>query len=88
MFLVLTGHPEKAREYLDRTLKMNSDAVDAWVMRGWVEMYAGENPTKAIDYLEQAEKRSVWGRVVGGNGQFGACGWRNGQFGAGWVDGQ
>ena len=61
MFLVLTGHPDKAREYLDRTLKMNADAVDAWVMRGWVEMYAGENPTKAIDYLEQAEKRSVSG---------------------------
>ncbi|KAF0296470.1 Tetratricopeptide repeat protein 21B [Amphibalanus amphitrite] len=58
MFLVLTGHPDKAREYLDRTLKMNADAVDAWVMRGWVEMYAGENPTKAIDYLDQAEKRN------------------------------
>ena len=63
LFLVLTGHPEKAREYLDRTLKMNSDAVNAWVMRGWVEMYAGENPTKAIDYLEQAERRSVGERV-------------------------
>lgn len=37
-FLLLSGKYEKAREYAEKSLKLNRDGVDALVLKGWAEL--------------------------------------------------
>lgn len=41
VFLFLSGKLDKAREYADKALKMNSSCYDALILRGWVELSTG-----------------------------------------------
>ncbi|XP_069686948.1 tetratricopeptide repeat protein 21B-like [Periplaneta americana] len=56
--LFYTGKPDKAREYIDKLLKMNSNSPDGLVIKGWIEMLSGkEGKGKVKDipyYFESA----------------------------------
>ncbi|XP_049484935.1 tetratricopeptide repeat protein 21A isoform X1 [Panthera uncia] len=55
LFLWLVGHRDKAKEYIDRTLKVSSSPREGYVLRGWVDL-TSDKPhimKKSIKYLEQ-----------------------------------
>ncbi|KAL2804032.1 tetratricopeptide repeat protein 21A isoform 2 [Daubentonia madagascariensis] len=55
LFLWLVGRHDKAREYIDRMLKVSCGSREALVLRGWVDL-TSDKPhivKKAIKYLEQ-----------------------------------
>lgn len=52
-FLFQSRKFDKAREYIDRMLKMNT-TKDGLVMKGWVELNSGRDPKKAIKYFDDA----------------------------------
>lgn len=41
MFLLLSGKVDKAREYIDRMLKLNPEDLAGLTLKGWVELFAG-----------------------------------------------
>lgn len=41
MFLLLSGKVDKAREYVDRMLKLNPEDLAGLSLKGWVELSAG-----------------------------------------------
>ncbi|XP_060983796.1 tetratricopeptide repeat protein 21A isoform X1 [Dama dama] len=54
LFLWLMGRHDKAREYIDRTLKVSSSSREGYVLRGWVDL-SSDKPhavKKSIKYLE------------------------------------
>lgn len=51
MFLMLCGRVDKAREYVDRMLKLNTENAAGLVLKGWVELNAGKE-TKARDIMQ------------------------------------
>ncbi|KAK3106686.1 hypothetical protein FSP39_025201 [Pinctada imbricata] len=53
LFLVHTGKYDKAREYVDRMLKMNP-TKEGLVLKGWVEMMSNRDAKKAIKYFDDA----------------------------------
>ncbi|XP_004676352.2 PREDICTED: tetratricopeptide repeat protein 21A [Condylura cristata] len=55
LFLWLMGRHDKAKEYIDRTLKIPSHVREGYVLRGWVDLTSDKPHTvkKAIKYLEQ-----------------------------------
>lgn len=55
VFLWLVGHHDKAKEYIDRMLKISRGFREAYVLRGWVDLTSDKPHTakKAIEYLEQ-----------------------------------
>ncbi|KAK2497899.1 hypothetical protein MC885_006116 [Smutsia gigantea] len=55
LFLWLMGCHDKAKEYIDRTLKVSSSFREGWVLRGWVGLTSDDPHTvkKSIKYLEQ-----------------------------------
>uniref|UniRef100_A0A7N9CRT2 Tetratricopeptide repeat domain 21A n=1 Tax=Macaca fascicularis TaxID=9541 RepID=A0A7N9CRT2_MACFA len=55
VFLWLIGHHDKAKEYIDRMLKISRGFREAYVLRGWVDLTSDKPHTakKAIEYLEQ-----------------------------------
>ncbi|XP_077929537.1 tetratricopeptide repeat protein 21A isoform X2 [Halichoerus grypus] len=55
LFLWLMGHHDKAKEYIDRTLKISSSSRESYVLRGWVDLTSDKPYTvkKSIKYLEQ-----------------------------------
>lgn len=48
---MLCGRVDKAREYVDRMLKLNPENVDGLVLKGWIELNAGKE-TKARDIMQ------------------------------------
>ncbi|XP_043741516.1 tetratricopeptide repeat protein 21A isoform X3 [Cervus elaphus] len=54
LFLWLMGRHDKAREYIDRTLKVSSSSREGYVLRGWVDLSSDKPHTvkKSIKYLE------------------------------------
>ncbi|XP_040850864.1 tetratricopeptide repeat protein 21A isoform X1 [Ochotona curzoniae] len=55
LFLWLAGHPDKAKEYLNHSLKASNGSGEDSVLRGWVDL-TSDNPQvvkKSIKYLEQ-----------------------------------
>nr|XP_051708593.1 tetratricopeptide repeat protein 21A isoform X3 [Oryctolagus cuniculus] len=55
LFLWLMGHHDKAKEYLDHTLKASTGSREDSVLKGWVDL-TSDNPLvvkKSIKYLEQ-----------------------------------
>ncbi|XP_074168694.1 tetratricopeptide repeat protein 21A isoform X4 [Rhinolophus sinicus] len=55
LFLWLMGHHDKAREYIDRMLKLSNSSSEGYVLRGWVDLTSDKPHTvkKSIKYLEQ-----------------------------------
>ncbi|KAM5233426.1 tetratricopeptide repeat protein 21A isoform 5-T10 [Hipposideros larvatus] len=55
LFLWLMGHHDRAREYIDRVLRLSSTSSEAYVLRGWVDLTSDKPHTvkKSIKYLEQ-----------------------------------
>ncbi|XP_066900633.1 tetratricopeptide repeat protein 21A isoform X7 [Kogia breviceps] len=54
LFLWLMGRHDKAKEYIDRTLKVSSSSREGYVLRGWVDLSSDKPHTvkKSIKYLE------------------------------------
>jgi tetratricopeptide repeat protein 21B len=51
-FWYLIGRPDKAREYVDRGVKMNDSCVECLSLKGWIEI---SNDVKlAYQYFEKA----------------------------------
>ncbi|XP_054990356.1 tetratricopeptide repeat protein 21A [Sorex araneus] len=68
LFLWLMGRHDKAKEYIDRALKMASGSFrEGYVLRGWVDLTCGEPHMvkKSIKYLEQGiqDGRDVLGMM-------------------------
>nr|XP_022305930.1 tetratricopeptide repeat protein 21B-like isoform X1 [Crassostrea virginica] len=53
LFLLLNGKPDKAREYIDRMLKM-ATTKEGFVAKGWIELESGREAKKAIKYFDDA----------------------------------
>ncbi|KAF5921771.1 hypothetical protein HPG69_012942 [Diceros bicornis minor] len=55
LFLWLMGHHDKAKEYIDRMLKVSNSSREGYVLRGWVDLTSDKPHTvkKSIKYLEQ-----------------------------------
>ncbi|XP_061174848.1 tetratricopeptide repeat protein 21B-like isoform X2 [Saccostrea echinata] len=53
LFLLLNGKPDKAREYIDRMLKM-ATTKEGFVAKGWIELLSGREAKKAIKYFDDA----------------------------------
>ncbi|KAK3857879.1 hypothetical protein Pcinc_020970 [Petrolisthes cinctipes] len=54
IFLMLCGRVDKAREYVDRMLKLNPENADGLVLKGWIELNAGKE-AKARDIMQYFE---------------------------------
>nr|KAF6476736.1 tetratricopeptide repeat domain 21A [Rousettus aegyptiacus] len=55
LFLWLLGRHDKAKEYIDRMLKVSSSSREGYVLRGWVDLTSDKPHAvkKSIKYLEQ-----------------------------------
>ncbi|XP_016051686.1 PREDICTED: tetratricopeptide repeat protein 21A [Miniopterus natalensis] len=55
LFLWLMGRHDKAKEYIDRVLRLSSSSREGYVLRGWVDLTSDKPHTvkKSIKYLEQ-----------------------------------
>ncbi|XP_049726818.1 tetratricopeptide repeat protein 21A isoform X1 [Elephas maximus indicus] len=55
LFLWLMGRHDKAKEYIDRMLKVSSGSREGYVLRGWMDLTSDKPHTvkKSIKYLEQ-----------------------------------
>ncbi|XP_020826210.1 tetratricopeptide repeat protein 21A isoform X1 [Phascolarctos cinereus] len=55
MFLWLMGKNEKAKEYIDRMLKVSSGSREGYVLRGWVDFTSDKQHTvkKSVKYFDQ-----------------------------------
>ncbi|XP_070546763.1 tetratricopeptide repeat protein 21B-like [Ptychodera flava] len=56
LFLWHTGRHDKAREYVDRMLKMSPQAADGLILRGWIDLTCGRDAytKKAQKYFDDA----------------------------------
>lgn len=56
MFLWLNGRHDKAREYVDRMLKMSQTSREGLTLRGWVDLTSGRDTMikNSIKYFEDA----------------------------------
>eukprot|EP00111_Clytia_hemisphaerica_P000239 TCONS_00000598-protein len=56
MFLFHSGRPDKAREYVDRMLKMSPDSSEGLILRGWADLKSSKENyvKKSIKYFDEA----------------------------------
>ncbi|KAL3836422.1 hypothetical protein ACJMK2_021855 [Sinanodonta woodiana] len=54
VFLFHTGKYDKAREYIDRMLKINPESREGLTIKGWLEMMSGREAKKSFKYFEDA----------------------------------
>ncbi|XP_012939708.1 tetratricopeptide repeat protein 21B isoform X2 [Aplysia californica] len=54
LFLFNSGKHDKAREYIDRMLKMAPQNADGLTLKGWIELLSGREAKKAIKFFEEA----------------------------------
>ncbi|XP_052805384.1 tetratricopeptide repeat protein 21B-like isoform X2 [Mya arenaria] len=66
LFLFLTGKHDKAREYIDRMLKLNGDNAEGLVLKGWIELMSGREAKKALKYFDDGLSKSVGGKNIDG----------------------
>ena len=59
MFLWLSSRHDKAREYVDRMLKMSGGSKEGLALRGWIDLTSGRETVmkKSIKYIEEALAR-------------------------------
>ncbi|GFN94695.1 tetratricopeptide repeat protein 21b-like [Plakobranchus ocellatus] len=63
LFLFNSGKYDKAREYIDRMLKMAPQNADGLTLKGWIELLSGREAKRAIKFFEEAladGTRQVW----------------------------
>uniref|UniRef100_S4RS46 Tetratricopeptide repeat domain 21B n=1 Tax=Petromyzon marinus TaxID=7757 RepID=S4RS46_PETMA len=55
LFLWLIGRHEKAREYIDRMIKISSDAKKGLILKGWIDLTCGKDVfmKKSIKYIDE-----------------------------------
>uniref|UniRef100_A0A3Q2H4W9 Tetratricopeptide repeat protein 21B n=1 Tax=Equus caballus TaxID=9796 RepID=A0A3Q2H4W9_HORSE len=55
LFLWHVGHHDKAREYIDRMIKMSNGSKEGQVLRAWLDITRGKEPytKKALRYFEE-----------------------------------
>lgn len=60
LFLWHTGRHDKAREYVDRSMKMSQGSVESLVLRAWIDMTCGREAyvKKASKYFEEVLNKS------------------------------
>nr|KAG5695130.1 hypothetical protein BaRGS_017229 [Batillaria attramentaria] len=58
LFLYLNGKYDKAREYIDRMLKMAPTSVEGLTVKGWLEMMSGREAKKSIRFFDEALRES------------------------------
>ncbi|KAG8443540.1 hypothetical protein GDO86_012083 [Hymenochirus boettgeri] len=67
MFLWLMGRTDKAREYIDRMLKLSNRSREGLVLKGWLELNSEKESdvTKSIRYFEEGVKdnKDVFGMM-------------------------
>ncbi|XP_036378258.1 tetratricopeptide repeat protein 21B [Megalops cyprinoides] len=65
MFLWLMGRGDKARDYLDRMLKMSSSSREGLILKGWIEVTSENdlNRNKALRYFDSgmSDSKNVFG---------------------------
>ncbi|KAJ8418796.1 hypothetical protein AAFF_G00002950 [Aldrovandia affinis] len=65
MFLWLMGRSDKAKDYIDRMLKMTSSSKEGLILKGWIELSSesNQNRNKAIRYFDNGleNSKSVFG---------------------------
>ena len=61
MFLWLCGRHDKAREYIDRMLKMSPSSKEGLALRGWIDLTSGRETLmkKSLKYFDEALSGSV-----------------------------
>ncbi|XP_047136983.1 tetratricopeptide repeat protein 21B isoform X1 [Hydra vulgaris] len=61
MFLFHNSRADKAREYIDRMLKMNSSSVQGLILKGWIDMRSSKDQyvKKSIKYFDEVLSGSV-----------------------------
>ncbi|CAG0921103.1 unnamed protein product [Notodromas monacha] len=55
VFLTHAGRHDKAREYIDRMLKLNPSSRDGLILKGWIELLGGrdnKSEQSALDFFE------------------------------------
>ncbi|KAK3772094.1 hypothetical protein RRG08_061179 [Elysia crispata] len=63
LFLFNSGKYDKAREYIDRMLKMAPQNADGLTLKGWIELLSGREAKRAIKFFEEAladGSKQVW----------------------------
>nr|KAF6476733.1 tetratricopeptide repeat domain 21A [Rousettus aegyptiacus] len=82
LFLWLLGRHDKAKEYIDRMLKVSSSSREGYVLRGWVDLTSDKPHAvkKSIKYLEQGiqdtkDVLGLMGKVGSGEGRGGVPAW-------------
>ncbi|XP_066301202.1 tetratricopeptide repeat protein 21B-like [Branchiostoma lanceolatum] len=60
LFLWHTGRHDKAREYIDRMLKISNGAKDGLILRGWIDLTCGRDQyvKKAAKYFDEGMSSS------------------------------
>eukprot|EP00794_Sanderia_malayensis_P003381 gene3381-3871_t len=55
MFLFHSGKPDKAREYIDRMLKMSPQSKEGLILRGWIDLKSSREQysKKALKFFEE-----------------------------------
>jgi hypothetical protein len=59
LFLTHAGRQEKAREYVDRLLKINPSSRDGLILKGWIEVLGireNKGAKNAVGYFESVPK--------------------------------
>ncbi|KAK6970975.1 Tetratricopeptide repeat protein 21B [Biomphalaria glabrata] len=54
LFLFNSGKYDKAREYIDRMLKMAPQNPDGLTLKGWIELMSGREAKRSIKFFEEA----------------------------------
>ncbi|KAE8595622.1 hypothetical protein XENTR_v10015818 [Xenopus tropicalis] len=67
MFLWLMGRTDKAREYIDRMLKISNRSREGLALRGWLDLNSEKESTvnKSIRYFEEAiqDNKDIFGLI-------------------------
>lgn len=64
IFLLLSGKIDKSREYVDKSIKLNRDCVDAIVLKGWIELVQGTQTKINKNILEYFDKALNTGKNI------------------------
>uniref|UniRef100_A0A8B9LA54 Tetratricopeptide repeat domain 21B n=1 Tax=Astyanax mexicanus TaxID=7994 RepID=A0A8B9LA54_ASTMX len=61
MFLWLLGRNDKAREYVDRMIKISSGSTEGIILKGWIDLTSGKDAyaKKSGKYFEESLKEQI-----------------------------
>uniref|UniRef100_A0A8B9LC89 Tetratricopeptide repeat domain 21B n=1 Tax=Astyanax mexicanus TaxID=7994 RepID=A0A8B9LC89_ASTMX len=66
MFLWLLGRNDKAREYVDRMIKISSGSTEGIILKGWIDLTSGKDAyaKKSGKYFEESLKDSFETKIL------------------------